>query len=265
MNIIDFHTHIFPDSLAPRAMAELVRTTPDMLNVLDGTSSDLRKSMRNSGIGFSVTLPIATKPSQVMPINADSAALNSRDLVAFGTLHPADTDFSVRIDFLKKSGIKGIKLHPEYQNFNIDDPVMFPAYEALSSAGLIVLFHAGFDPGPFTNTHSTPKRILKISQEFPGLKIVAAHMGGYRMWDESIQHLCGKNVFFDTSAVHDSMPHELFMKIAKLHGTDKILFGSDSPWFDQKFCIEWIDSMPLSSNEKELIFSRNGRVLLGEF
>jgi predicted TIM-barrel fold metal-dependent hydrolase len=262
MNIIDFHTHVFPDSLAPRAMRELVRQAPQMLNVLDGTRASLRKSMKNSGVSVSVTLPVATKPSQVQPILADAIAHDCSDLIAFGAIHPLATDFTSHIEFMKNHGIRGIKLHPEYQDFNIDDPCMFPIYDALAETGLIVVFHAGEDPGPFDNTHSRPERIARIAGKFPGLCCVAAHMGGYRMWEDVERYLCGTPVFFDTSAVLDSMTHDMFMRIARLHGTGKILFGSDSPWFYQKTCIEWIDSLPLNDREKELVFSENAGALL---
>jgi len=261
--IIDFHTHTFPDSLAPRAMAKLVRQTPAMRNVLNGTREALRESMRTSGISVSVMLPIATKPSHVQPIIDDAVTVNSPDLIAFGALHPLDTDFTARVAFMHRRGIKGIKLHPEYQNFTIDDRALYPAYEALEAAGLIVVFHAGNDPGPFSNTHSLPAHIARVGQAFPRLRIVAAHMGGYRTWDEAERYLCGTDIFFDTAAVHDAMPPELFLRIARSHGTEKILFGSDSPWFDQHRCVEWVDSLPLSEAEKERVFSQNARALLG--
>jgi predicted TIM-barrel fold metal-dependent hydrolase len=261
--IIDFHTHTFPDSLAPRAMGELARQTPAMRNVLDGTRAALRLSMEKCGIAAAVMLPIATKPSHVQSINDDAAAANSADLVAFGALHPGDTDFAARVSFMQTSGIKGIKLHPEYQDFFVDDRRMFPAYEAVQAAGLIVVFHAGEDPGPFSNTHSLPEGIARVGRAFPRLRIVAAHMGGHRMWDDVERCLCGMDIFFDTSAVHETMAPELFCKIARLHGTEKLLFGSDSPWFDQKQCVEWIERLPFTGAEKERIFSENARALLG--
>lgn len=257
MNIIDFHTHTFPDELAPRAVAALIANSPKSRNHTDGTLSGLKNSMQANGITSSVVLPVATKASQVSTINRNCTLLSGPGIIPFGALHPESQNFQEEIDFLISNKIPGIKLHPEYQNFYIDSPSMFPVYDALSSAGLIVVFHAGMDPGPFTNDHVLPFMLRKIHKSFPDLLIVAAHMGGWKVWADVKDYLCGLPIYFDTSAVTDEMTKDEFVGIVRLHGSEKILFGTDSPWFDQGKVRRWIEETNLTDDEKEEIFYRN--------
>ena len=184
MDIVDFHTHIFPDDLAPKAIAKLIELSHESHNFTDGTLGGLRQSMQRNGINRSVLLPIATKPSQVSIINRTCLSQASDDTIPFGTLFPLYEENAEEIEFLCAHGIKGVKFHPEYQDFYIDDPRYFPLYEQLSDAGLIVLFHAGKDPGPFSCDHALPQAIRVLLENFPKMKIVAAHMGGWKVWEE---------------------------------------------------------------------------------
>ncbi len=262
MDIIDFHTHTFPDDLADRAIASLKANSPESINHTDGTLSGLLQSMENCGIKHSVVLPVATKPSQIPVINGNCLRLRSKHITAFGALHPQTPNLEQEIAFLKENNIPGIKFHPEYQNFYVDDNALFPIYEQLSAAGLIVVFHAGKDPGPFTCDHALPSSLKTVHKNFPSLRIVAAHMGGWKLWDEVERHLCGLPVFLDTSAVSDNISEEQFKRILNKHGADNILFGTDSPWFDQCQMTKWINSIDLSDSVKSRIFYENGRRLL---
>jgi hypothetical protein len=264
MPIIDFHTHIFPDSLAQRAIDALKSHSPEAKSYTNGTISGLRKSMKQAGISRSVLLPIATKPSQVATINKGCKDLMADDVIPFGTLHPGSGTFADDIALLASLHVKGIKFHPEYQDFYIDNRAFFPMYEAIQSSGLIVVFHAGKDPGPFTCDHALPPAIKKLHENFPRLKIVAAHMGGWRVWTEVEMNILGLPFYFDTSAVREWMDKNEFMRLARKHGTDRLLFGTDSPWFDQAADVRWIDSMELTQEEKDRIFFKNAEALLKE-
>ena len=261
--IIDFHTHVFPDDLAPKAIAKLIADAPDGKNYTDGTINGLLHSMRNNRITRSVTMPIATRKEQVSTINSFQKSTNIPPIIAFGALHPAKENVEETVTALVRDNIRGVKLHPEYQNFYMDDPICFPLYEAMSNAGLILLFHAGKDPGPFTCDHALPSAFLTIRNNFPNLIMVAAHMGGWKLWRESFDNLCGKSLYFDTSAIYGLIDKDLFLQMVKKHGTERILFGSDSPWIDQGVAWRWIDGLPFSDREKENIFSRNALSLLG--
>lgn len=262
MHIIDFHTHYFPDQLAPRAVATLLKNTPESQLFTDGTSSGLRASMAKNHIDKAVILPVATKPSQVDVINQHSLHEQHDCIIPFGALHPHTADIDSAVRFFKKNGIKGVKLHPEYQHFYLDDPQHFPLFEALCGAGLIAVIHAGCDPGPFSCDHALPIAFKTIQANFPRLTIVAAHMGGWQMWEEVRSTLCGTPLYMDTAAVAGHMEPSLFVAIARKQGCEKILFGSDSPWFDQGAAVRWIEALPLTTQEKELIFKANALHLL---
>lgn len=260
--VIDFHTHAFPDDLAPKVIEKLIGDAPTGKNFTDATASGLRKSLKKNNITGAVVLPIATKIEQVPTINAFQASIDQPPLIPFGAIHPDAENFVEVITFFKKHDIKGIKLHPEYQDFYMDAPQYFPLYEALSSAGIRILFHAGKDPGPFTCDHALPAGFKKVRKNFPRLKIVAAHMGGWQLWEESYRELCGESLYFDTAAIYGLIDRDLFVRMVEKHGDDFILFGSDSPWFDQGEAFKWIDSLPLTTLQKEKIFFLNAERFL---
>jgi len=262
MDIVDFHTHVFPDDLAPRAIAKLIENAPVMKNYTDGTMDGLVRSMNQHGISCSVTLSIATKPSQVSAINRACTENYREGIMQFGTLHPETENFQEEINFLVRHGIRGIKLHPEYQYFYVDDFRMYPMYEALASSGLIVVFHTGKDPGPFSCDHALPAAIRQVHRDFPKLRMVAAHMGGWMVWEQVEETLCGLDIFFDTSAIYRLMDPQTFVHICRRHGPERILFGTDSPWYDQGECLEWIARTALSDGEKEAILGANAQELL---
>jgi predicted TIM-barrel fold metal-dependent hydrolase len=264
--IIDFHTHTFPPGLAPRAIKLLIDNaapTVTMKNRTDGTAEGLIDSMKRCGIDISVTLGVATKPSQVSTINKGCAETEYPGIAQFGTIHPEMDGFEAEIDYLTDKGVRGIKLHPEYQYCYLDNPKYYPIYEKLSASGLLVTVHSGKDPGPFTNDHALPPAILKVHNDFPKLRIIAAHLGGWMVWDEVSEVLAGIDIFFDTSAVYRFLPSEQFVKLCRKHGTEKIVFGSDSPWYDQGECANWIKNCGLNDNEVEAILEKNARNLLG--
>jgi predicted TIM-barrel fold metal-dependent hydrolase len=262
MNVIDFHTHIFPDSLAERAIAALVENAPGAEPKTNGTISGLRESMKKYGVAKSVLLPIATKPSQVSTINKSCKALMSDDCIPFGTLHPDIPSFRDEIALLKSLDVKGIKFHPEYQDFYIDDAKLFPLYEALEAERMIVVFHAGKDPGPFSCDHALPPAFRKIHENFPRLRMSAAHMGGWQVWNDVEKYSVDLPIYFDTAAVREYLPVPEFMRLAGKHGTDRIVFGSDSPWYDQGIDIRWISELPLTDDDKDRILYKNAETLL---
>jgi len=264
MNIIDFHAHIFPDHLAKRALSVLTDNAQGVRPYTDGTLSGLLASMKKNNVTRSILLPIATKASQVHTINASCSTQASAYCIPFGTLHPDTVNIAEELELLKSQGVRGIKLHPEYQDFYIDNPRFFPMYEALCASELIVLFHAGKDPGPFTSDHALPKAFATVYKNFPKLKIVAAHLGGWLVWNDVERYMIDLPIFFDTAALREFLPADEFLRLARKHGTDRILFGTDSPWYDQGYDLAWLDAMDLTANEKEAILYKNAEYLLGE-
>lgn len=259
--VIDAHTHCFPDELAPRAMEVLIKNC-DVQPVLDGTLGDLRASMRRSGVDRSLVMPIATRPSQAASINRWAKEITRDGLISFGSVHPMQEDLHAEIDRLVDYGIPGIKLHPDYQQFYVDDQAVIPMFRALADAGLIVLFHAGIDIGLPPPVHCPPDRLARLLDAVPNLTIIAAHMGGYRCWEDVRRLLAGRDIYFDTSYTIQDLGAEPMTELIKAHGADKVLFGTDSPWTEQSAEVASIKSLKLSSDEIEAILGGNAARLL---
>lgn len=262
--VIDFHTHAFPDSLAPRAIASLIKAANGRYPPCsDGTVKGLIDNMNRFGVDLSVVQPVITKASQTESLNRWAKKIQNDKLISFGGLYPHTDDYKRDIDFLCALGFRGIKLHPEYQSFTVNDPKMLPIYDYALSKGLILLFHAGFDPAFPPPFHSDPKMFAEISKEMRGGVIVAAHLGGAQQTDDVERYLCGTDVYIDTSMGFEYYSKEQFLRIVQAHGADKILFGSDSPWSNAKNELEVLRSLDLPDDQKELILHGNAERILG--
>lgn len=260
--VIDFHAHCFPDSLAAKAMKSLEEGCYARA-VHDGTKAGLKRHMTECGVGLSVVLPVATKPSQVNAINDWAAGSSDQSLLFFAAAHPDDADFYKNLEYIKKAGFPGIKLHPDYQNFYADEKRMFPIYEAIRDSGLIAVFHSGVDLSYTSNVHCTPLMLKNVLDNVPGIKIVAAHMGAHALWRDTEQLICGRDLYFDTSYSYYSLGREGMKRMIEKHGAGRILFGTDSPWKRADIEINNIHSLGLSSSDTENILFGNTLRLLG--
>ncbi len=262
--IIDIHTHAFPDVIAERAINTLTKgCNGEYLPCSDGTVSGLISNMDKFGIDLSVIQPVITKPSHTKTLNEWAQSIQCERIVSFGGIHPATDDYKRDVDFVCGLGLKGIKLHPEYQQFDIDEPRMLKIYDYILSKGMTILFHAGYDPAYPPPIHSDPKRFAKISKEMQGGVMIAAHLGGQRQWDEVEEYLAGTNMYIDTSMGFNYYSQEQFLRIVEKHGAHKILFGTDSPWSRGDDEIKILNSTPLTPEQKDLIFHKNAKQILG--
>ncbi len=263
--IIDFHVHIYPDELAATVVSEL-QSRCGFQPCFDGTLSGLRLSMQTCGIDISVLQPVATKPSQVRHINQWSAVLNTEsDLIAFGALHPdlSVEEVEAEIEFFKTHEIRGVKMHPEYQEFYPDDPRLEVIYQALEKNKIHLLLHAGMDLGFAPPAKATPERILQIHKGFPKLTIIAAHLGGFQMWEEVGKYLVGTPVFLDTAYCLQDAPSPQLLELIRAHGYQRVLFGSDAPWGNQSKQVYTMKNMPLPPLERAAMLGGNAFRLLG--
>lgn len=264
--VIDFHTHIFPDALAPRARQALMDNTAlfgnDYVALTGMTRDSLIEHMDEWGVDISVIQPVVTKPSQTVSTNTWAADAAGDRIVAFGGIHPDTDDYKRDIDFVSSLGLKGIKLHAEYQGFKPDEIRMLRIYDYAFSKELIILHHAGFDPGKPSPFNSTPERFARVLDEIKGGTFVLAHLGGHAMWDDVERYLVGRDVYFDTAMGFECFPSEQFLRIVRNHGADKILFATDSPWSDASRELEVLGSLSLSDEEKQMILSGNAKRLL---
>lgn len=259
--IIDFHTHCFDDALAPYAVSTLEKNG-GIKAKHDGTVSGLREYMRQCGVDLCVVHPVATKPAQVVTINQWARKNTNDGMCLFGALHPDDPNFLNTAQQLKNDGFKGVKLHPDYQRFYADESRMMPLYEALRDLGLIVVLHTGVDIGHTALIRCTPLMIANIINNVPGLKLVAAHMGGHALWRDAEMLLCGKDLYLDTSYAWYKLGRQGMVRMIEKHGADKVLFGTDSPWKDTAAEITHITSLGLSASQTDLIMYKNAQALL---
>jgi predicted TIM-barrel fold metal-dependent hydrolase len=261
-DIIDFHTHAFPDALADRAMAHLLAETDQVTAFLDGKLSSLLRSMDAAGIERSVLCSIATKPSQFEPIFQWSRQIACERIIPLASVHPLDPEGPAHVHDIAAAGLKGIKMHPYYQDFGMDDPLLDPLYEAVEAEGLLLTMHTGFDFAFEWVDRAGPKRISDVLERFPGLKLVTTHLGGWQQWDAVERHLIGKPIYMETSFSAQYLAPERLRRMILAHPSDYVLFGTDSPWTDQSVQVEAFLKLGLGEELVEKIFYQNARELL---
>lgn len=260
--MIDFHAHAFPDALAQRAMRQLMSEAEGVTAYLDGTVSSLLGSMDANGIEAVVLCCIATRPEQFEPIFQWCRAIASDRIFPFPSVHPADGRAVERVGQIACAGFKGVKMHPYYQDFCIDDPAVFGIYKAVCDHGLMLMLHTGFDIAFERIEKSSPRQIDAILSRFSGLKLITAHLGGWQQWDEVERYLIGRPVYMETSWSLEYLSHEQAGRMLLNHPAEYLLFGTDSPWTDQAESIRQIESLNLPADRREMLFFANARRLL---
>ncbi len=261
--VIDFHTHCFPDHLAERAVSRLSEVGGGLMPYTDGTLAGLRRRMAADGIDAAVVLHIATKPEQQTNVNNFAAAINNeKDIFSFGSVYPGSKDAFEELERIKALGLKGVKFHPEYQQFAVDDPKWKPLYRKISELGLITVFHAGLDYGFPPPYGCMPEGLAKVLDCFEA-PVVAAHWGGLQFGEDVIRHLCGRNVYIDTSFGYGRLSKYHAEQIIEKHGADKLLFATDMPWHTASLELRLLGTLGLSEEQWEKISSGNAKKLLG--
>jgi predicted TIM-barrel fold metal-dependent hydrolase len=260
--IVDMHTHVWPDSVAEKAVATLTHKGP-LTAAYNGTVSGLLGAMDRSGVGCSVLQPVATKASQVRGINDWVAGVGSDRIVGFGAMHPDLEEPHVEIARMAELGLRGFKLHPEHQGFAPDEPRMASIYESAVAHNMTVLFHAGRDELHDT-LRGTPESFAAALDGFPDLRVVLAHMGGYQLWSRVAEALIGRDVYLDTAYTLGHLPDADFVELVQAHGAERILFGSDGPWTDAGAEIAWLRSLPFADGVVDGVLGENAERLLAE-
>lgn len=265
----DFHTHCFPDALAPKVIPQLAATA-NAIPAHDGTAAGLLALQKNAGITRSVVMPVVTNPAQFDSINRFAVTLDrTPGLRSFGGIHPDCPEPEEKLAFLKSQGLRGIKIHPDYQDTYIDDPRYLRILRAAMELGLFVMTHAGIDPVCPDTVHCTPDRVLRLL-DAAGVSrcdhcrplLILAHLGGVGMQKEFTEKLSGAPVYIDTSFVLPSLPPSEAASLIRAHGVEKTLFGTDSPWGEPPAFLAALDRLPLTSAEKDAILSENAAALL---
>lgn len=267
MEYIDFHTHIFPEKIADKALGKLAAIS-GIVPCTKGTLEDTVRQMKASGIDRFVCLNIATAPGQETTINNAAAEVTEtyrERILSLGSVHYRSENVLTELDRIKSLGIPGIKLHPDYQEFMIDDKALYPIYDRCAELGLFIIFHAGWDCYSPSLIHALPEASANVAKAFPALKMVLAHLGGLRLWEDVEQHLTGlENVYMDTAICASyGLDPDFAARIMKKHPEENIFLGSDCPWERPDQSVRYIETLPLSDDRKEKIFYRNAIRFLG--
>lgn len=257
--IIDSHAHVWPEQIAHRALAGSVK---DLERTGDGTVAGLTASMDAAGVDKAVCLGVANTPGQVDKANRFAGELDRSRFIGFGSVHPG-LSVEENVTSLRAHGLRGVKVHPMFQQLELDDPKLGDVLDALQGEFAVIVHvgAAGDDPG----NRCTPEMLATIVREFPRLDLIACHFGGYRMFERAAEAVCGLPVYLDTSwppGLATLDPGSVRDRIRK-HGADRVIFASDWPMADQRSEIEAIHELGLSDEETAGVLGGNLSRLLG--
>lgn len=265
MKIFDIHTHIYPDAIAKRAVAALGKFY-DFVPQGDGTFNDMTENDRRDGVCGFLIFSVATNAHQVHKVNeclaavAEKAREDGFEAEAFGGLHQDCADMEGEINYALSLGLKGIKIHPDIQGVDIDDPLLFPLYE-LSQGKFPIYFHMGDDRPQYR--FSEPKKLHKVLGLFPKMTVVAAHLGGYKADEEALTYLCGdERVMYDTSSALWWLSTERAEYLINRYGHERVMFGTDYPVMYPPDEIARFMKIKMTDAQREDIFYNNAKRFL---
>jgi len=259
--IIDAHTHIWPDKIARLALEG--NPVPGLVARGDGTVGGLMTDMQDSGVDVSCCLAIANEARQVDRVNEFAASLASEQRIPFGTVHVGLT-VEENVALLKKHGITRVKIHPLFQNYGLDHPRLWEMFEAFGS-DIAVITHVGEGGDAYRNSLSNPRMIRDIARQFPDLRLMACHFGGYKILDDAEEMLDGADVVLETSwpPTLATLRPERVRRLIKSHGVERVVFGSDWPMTSPAEEIGAIGALGLTDDETKQVLGGTLHRLLG--
>lgn len=261
MQIIDIHTHIYPDKIARKA-TESVRDFYQLEGnrAMDGTVDMLLRRGNEAGISQFVVLPVSNTADRVRHINSFIAQqVQLHDcFVGFGTLHAEMEGLMDEVDWIAGNGLRGIKMHPDSQRFAIDDRRLYPVYDAIQEK-MPVLLHMG-DP---RYDFSHPVRLRKVLDQFPRLEVIAAHFGGYSMYHTAQELLWDTNCVFDVSSALMFMEEGEAERYINNYGAERMAYGTDYPLWDPVTEVRRFQQLKLTDDQFEQIAHKTAQRVLG--
>ena len=253
--VIDCHCHVYPDKIADKAV-ESIRSFYDIDMGYDGRVSTLLERGSKNGIKHYVVFSVATTPKQVQSINsfiAHTVSGSEGAMTGLGSLHPDSENTERDYSHLKSLGLKGVKLHPDFQKIPIDDMRCEKIYE-MCSGDLPVLLHTG----DYRYDYSNPDRLVRILEKYPDLTVIGAHFGGWSVWDDAVSKLSAyPNFYVDCSSSFYALSSDKAASLVRRYGADHVLFGTDFPMWSYEDEIERFNLMELTDDEKEKILYKN--------
>ena len=259
--IIDAHTHVWPDKIAGPALGG--NRVPGLEARGDGTVGGLTRDMAASGVDVSCCLAIANEARHVDSVNRFVSGVADDTHIPFGSVH-VGLSVEETLESLQRHGIKAVKIHPLFQRFALDDPRLWEIFEAFGS-DYAVITHVGAGGDELTNSLSSPRMIRDIARQFPDLRLMACHFGGYKILDDAEEMLSGADVVLETSwppSLGTLRPERVRALIRK-HGAERIVFGSDWPMTSPAEEIRAIDALGLSDDETKQVLGGTLAGILG--
>ena len=224
------------------------------------TVSGLLQAMDDAGVDQAVLCPVATKPEQVPSINRWITSLGNERLIPFGAMHPGFPTPEEELNFLREQGIRGIKLQPHFQSYALEDSATLKMFELLED--FVVLLHAGQEIKPIPVVPTTPEKLRALHDRFPRQRLVIAHLGGYKMWEEAEQYLLGQEVYLDLAYTFGKLADAEIARLIQQHGAHRVLFASDYPWLRPQDALAGSKRLGLEAKGERGILGENGRRLL---
>ena len=255
MIIADVHAHIFPEALADKATVSICSFYAAELPERPACLAELMKEHEAAGITAGIVCNSAVSAHQVHHINdfiAESIQ-KAPQYIGFGSVFPGMDGVEEELDRMVSLGIRGVKIHPDFMKLAIDEPSGIDTYRAIAKRGLPVLFHMG----DMRYDYSAPQRLLNLLRKAPDLQVIAAHFGGWGIWEEALKYPMPENVVYDTSSTTPLVAKELVLRMLDAYGIDRMMFGSDFPMWNPGEMVKQIKQLGLSECEEEKLFYGN--------
>lgn len=262
MAIVDVHVHIYPDKVAAKAAESVGDFYHIEMEEPDGSVGRYLSIMDSCPITHAVVHSVAVKPKTVTSIN-DFIAQTCKDhpeLFGFMTMHQDFEDPAAEIERACGMGLLGIKLHPDTQKVNLDDPRLMAVYEIAEKKGLPVIFHTG----DYRYDYSHPRRLKHVLDTFPNLTVNAAHFGGWSVYDLAVEYLEHERCFLDVSSSMRYLGQRRVRELVDIYGCDRILFGSDFPMWHSPQELEIFCANTFSDAELERMCWHNTESFLSK-
>jgi uncharacterized protein len=258
--VIDAHTHVWPDEIASRALAN---PSAELVRFGDGTVSGLIAAMRAAGVDRSACLAVAHRPELLESANAFIGGLDPARFIPVGTVHPART-VAENVASLRDNGVRAVKLHPLFQGYALDDPRLAQVLDALQGE-LPVIIHVGAGGEHHGGDSCTPQMLRDIVLRFPRLDVIACHFGGYRALEEAEEWVVGLPVYLDTSWPPGlaSIDPKRVRKLIERHGPERVVFATDWPMAEPAAEIAAVDALGLATPDVDAVLGGNLGRLLG--
>ena len=265
--VFDIHTHTYPEAIADKACINLGKFY-NFVCEGKGTYAHLESQAKENNVCGYLLFSVATNAHQVEKVNTSIAALAEMSRshgfksVGFAGMHQDYPDFDGEIERCVSLGLQGVKIHPDIQGVDINDKRLLPLYDILQSKNLPVYLHMG-DNRPEYQFSATEK-LLDVLNNFPGLQVVAAHLGGYSVWESAVPLLAGReNVMYDTSSALWAISSEYAGTIINKLGAENVMFGTDYPVMNTIEELDRFFAIKLSEKEREDILWNNAIRFLG--